>query len=143
MNGTLNRAFANRRGRGPRGNFELYSWLFMRISGLVLLVIAVFHLFYMHFAIGVDNIDYALVAERWMNPLWKVFDFFLLLFALTHGMNGLRYIVDDYVHRPGWSVAVKSVAFLAYVLLLGIGAYILFTFSVDPATLETAQAALS
>src|SRR5690606_39555617 len=30
MNGNLNRAFVNRRGRVPRGNFELYSWFFMR-----------------------------------------------------------------------------------------------------------------
>ncbi len=79
-----------------------------------------------------------MVAERWTNPLWKVFDFFLLLFALTHGMNGLRYIVDDYVHRPGWAVAAKSIAFLVYVLLLGIGAYIILTFSFTPETLQAA-----
>ncbi|HEX7118570.1 MAG TPA: succinate dehydrogenase, hydrophobic membrane anchor protein [Longimicrobiales bacterium] len=139
MNGNLNRAFTNRRGRVPRGNFELYSWLFMRISGLVLLGIAVFHLFYMHFAIGVDNIDYDLVAQRWTNPFWKVFDFFLLLFALSHGMNGLRYIVDDYIHRPGWAVAAKSFIFLVYVALLGIGAYIILTFQFTP---ESVQAAL-
>lgn len=139
MNGNLSRAFVNRRGRVPHGNFELYSWLFMRISGLVLLVIAVFHLFYMHFAIGVDNIDYDLIAARWTNPLWKVFDFFLLFFALTHGINGLRYIVDDYVHRPGWAVAVKSFIFLVYVALLGIGAYIILTFQFTP---ESVQAAL-
>jgi len=138
MNGNLNRAFVNRRGRVPRGNFELYSWFFMRISGVVLLVIAVFHLFYMHFAIGVDNIDYDLVAERWGNPLWKVFDFFLLVFALTHGVNGFRAILDDYVHRPGWSVFAKSMLFLVYVALLGIGAYVILTF-----TPEAAQAALS
>lgn len=138
MNGNLNRAFTHRRGRVPRGNFELYSWLFMRVSGLLLLVIAVFHLFYMHFVIGVDNIDFMVVAERWTNPLWKVFDFFLLLFALTHGMNGLRYIVDDYVHRPGWVVGIKSLLFLVYVALLGIGAYIILTFSIDPELLESA-----
>ena len=129
MSTNLNRAFANRRGRPARGNFELYSWLFMRISGVVLLGIAVFHLFYMHFAIGVDNIDYDLIVERWRNPLWKVFDFFLLLFALTHGVNGFRYILDDYVHRPGWAVFAKSLLFIVYVTFLGLGAYIILPFA--------------
>ncbi|HEX7049606.1 MAG TPA: succinate dehydrogenase, hydrophobic membrane anchor protein [Longimicrobiales bacterium] len=136
MNSNLNRAFVNRRGRVPRGNLELYSWIFMRISGVILLGIAVFHLFYMHFVIGVDNIDFMVVAERWANPLWRVFDFFLLLFALTHGMNGFRYVLNDYLHSPGFLVATKAVVFVAYVLLLGIGAFIIFTFT--PETLTTA-----
>ena len=37
-------------------NFELYTWFFMRISGIVLLTLAVFHLLYMHLFIGVENI---------------------------------------------------------------------------------------
>ncbi|MBI4410028.1 MAG: succinate dehydrogenase hydrophobic membrane anchor subunit [Gemmatimonadetes bacterium] len=125
-------AFARRIGRPPRGNFELYSWLFMRLSGVVLLGLAVFHLFWMHIVLGVDNIDFSVVAERWQNPLWRLYDFFLLLFALTHGMNGLRIILDDYLRRPGWLVAAKSVAFLCYVLFLGMGAYIIFTFTPPP-----------
>jgi succinate dehydrogenase / fumarate reductase membrane anchor subunit len=101
----------------------------MRISGVILLGLAVFHLFWMHVVIGVDAIDFELVAERWDNPLWKLYDFFLLLFALTHGINGFRYILDDYVRKPGWAVFAKSMVFLVYVAFVGIGAYIIFTFS--------------
>ena len=32
----------------PAGGFELWSWLFMRISGLVLLILAVGHILIMH-----------------------------------------------------------------------------------------------
>ncbi len=127
------RAFEGRRGRPPSGNFELYSWFFMRISGVVLLGLAVFHLFWMHMVIGVDNIDFDVVAQRWANPLWRLYDVFLLAFALTHGMNGLRIVVDDYVHRPGWAAAVKSVLFIVLVLFLGMGAYIIFTFPLTAA----------
>lgn len=131
MNATLNRAFMNRRGRAPAGNFELYSWFFMRISGIVLLALAVFHLFYMHIVIGVDNIDFEAIMERWRNPLWKLFDFFLLLFALTHGMNGFRVILDDYIHRPGRLAAAKTMVFLVYVAFLSMGTYIILTFPPD------------
>jgi len=129
MNRPLGHAFEQRRGRLPKSNFELYSWLFMRISGVILLGLAVFHLFWMHVVVGVDAIDFELVAERWDNPLWKLYDFFLLLFALTHGINGFRYILDDYVRKPGWAVFAKSMVFLVYVAFVGIGAYIIFTFS--------------
>lgn len=128
MNATMREAFTNRRGRSPTGNLELYAWFFMRISGVVLLGMAVFHLLYMHLAVGVDNIDFDLIAERWRNPLWRIFDFFLLVFALSHGMSGLRLVIDDYIHSPRWLAATKAAAFLAYVFFLGIGAYIIFTF---------------
>lgn len=129
MNGTLTKSFSQRRGRSPEGNWELYSWLFMRVSGVLLLGLAVFHLFWMHIAIGVENIDFMTVVGRWANPFWKIYDFFLLLFALTHGMNGLRVIMDDYVRRPGWRVFWKSFGFIVYVAFLGIGAYIILTFT--------------
>jgi len=128
MNTTLRDAFNQRRGRAPSGNLELYAWFFMRVSGVVLLGLAVFHLLYMHLAIQVDNIDFALVSERWRDPFWKTFDFFLLLFALSHGMTGLRLVIDDYVHNPRWLAFAKGAAFVAYVFFLGIGAYIILTF---------------
>ncbi|HEY8469063.1 MAG TPA: succinate dehydrogenase hydrophobic membrane anchor subunit [Longimicrobiales bacterium] len=122
-------AFGRRRGRPPNSNFELYSWFFMRISGVILLGLAVFHLFWMHAVIGVDQIDFDVVAQRWTNPLWRLYDLFLLAFALTHGMNGLRIIVDDYVHKAGWLTAVKAVLFVIFAAFLGMGAYIIVTFT--------------
>ena len=129
MSNEVIRAFGRRRGRPPSSNFELYSWFFMRISGVVLLGLAVFHLFWMHAVLGVDQIDFDVVTQRWANPLWRLYDFFLLAFALTHGMNGLRIIVDDYVHKAGWLTAVKAVLFVIFAAFLGMGAYIIVTFT--------------
>ena len=118
----------------PAGTgFESRAWFFMRLSGVVLLGLAVFHFYWMHFAIGVDNIDFQTVVGRWSNPLWRIYDFALLVFALFHGFNGLRYAVDDYVRRPGRRLVVKSVAYVAGFLLISAGAYIIFTFDVGAA----------
>ena len=39
----------NEAGRArPESGFELYAWLFMRVSGVVLLVMAILHLAIMH-----------------------------------------------------------------------------------------------
>lgn len=116
------------RGPGGGGDFETYAWFFMRISGIALLFLAVFHILWMHFAIGVENIDFETVVERWSNPLWRMYDFALLVFALTHGVNGLRMVLEDYIRAPGVRLAVKSVAYTIGFLLISMGSYIIFTF---------------
>lgn len=121
-----------RRGGGHRRpsarGFEAYAWLFMRLSGVVLLGLAVFHLLWMHLAIGVENIDFQTVVERWSNPLWRLYDLALLVFALTHGVNGLRTVLEDYVRSPRRLLAIKGAVYVVAFLLMTAGTYVIFTF---------------
>lgn len=128
-----------RRTPGPRprpaSGLELWAWYFMRVSGAVLLLIAVFHLLWMHLRIGLDNVTFDTIVARYTGPLgpfWRVYDLALLSFGLTHGMNGLRWVIEDYVHAPGWNLTCKTVFGVLYVALILIGAYVIFTFS-EPA----------
>lgn len=111
----------------PRSRFELYAWLFMRASGLVLILTAVFHFLYMHFSIQVDTINFGVIASRWQQPLWRVYDFLLLALGFTHGINGARVVLEDYVPRAVRKPAV-IILFLFYLVLVSIGAWIIFTF---------------
>lgn len=112
----------------PAGGFELWAWLFMRVSGIALLVLAVFHLILMHHLIGVENLSFAVVAERWSNPWWRLYDFVLLLLALLHGANGLRVIIEEYVSAPAWRLVVKWATVFVAAVLLAMGAYIVAAF---------------
>ena len=48
----------------PLGGFELWAWLFMRISGLLLLILAVGHVLIMHLpGGGVSRIDFGFVSD--------------------------------------------------------------------------------
>ena len=70
--------------KGRQGSlFELYSWFFMRVSGAILMVIVVFHLFYMHFFIpgGVAGVNYDVIVGRWTGPL-GTFSSFLASFFM-------------------------------------------------------------
>jgi len=117
----------------PTAGFELYAWLFMRVSGVLLLFLALGHLAVIHLYHGVDQVNFALVAARYRNPLWRLYDWALLTLALVHGLNGLRMLVNDYVRRPGLRVfSVVVVYFLAFVFLL-LGSYIILVFQ-PPAT---------
>ena len=113
----------------PTGGFETFSWLFMRVSGILLLVMAVYHLLLMHYGIGVENLSFDVVAARWEGPWWRLYDFFLLLFALTHGINGLRIVIGDYVRASGWRVFLTTVVALVFVTVIVMGAYVIVTFN--------------
>ena len=108
--------------------FEVFAWLFMRVSGLVLLFLALGHLVIMHIINNISNINYAFVVERWGTPFWRCYDGLMLFLALLHGINGLRTILEDYL-RPGLlRVAVLSGLYLFALIFLILGFVILFTF---------------
>jgi succinate dehydrogenase / fumarate reductase membrane anchor subunit len=112
----------------PGSGLELYAWLFMRVSGILLLLLALGHLAIMHLIHSVDEISFSFVAERWANPFWRLYDWLLLLLALLHGFNGLRVMVDDYIRSAGWRlvslVALYSLTF--FFLIVGSMAILIF-----------------
>lgn len=115
----------------PIGGWELWAWLFMRISGLALLLLAVGHVLIMHLPDGgVDRIDFGFVATRWGTPLWRAWDWALLSLALVHGVNGLRVITQDYIAKPVARFWVNMGFYLLSFLLFVLGSVVVFTF--DP-----------
>ncbi|MBI3537328.1 MAG: hypothetical protein HY070_07225 [Chloroflexi bacterium] len=126
------RETASARGRAPSGS-EFWLWLFMRVSGLLLILLAFFHFFVMHFVIGVEKINFAVIVERWTDPaqsaFWRTYDALLLFFAFTHGVNGARMVISDYFHSPGWRAFLKIGLFLFWFVLMGMGMFIILTFN--------------
>src|SRR3954452_11349558 len=121
----------------PAGGYELGSWLFMRISGIILLFLAVGHVLIMHvIGGGVERVDFKFVQLRWQSPLWRTWDWLLLSLALLHGVNGLRVVVLDYVKRPGARFAMTWFFNIVGVILFALGTIIVFTF--NPASFPTA-----
>ena len=112
----------------PRQSFETWSWFFMRISGLVLLFLALTHFAITHILHDVVDTDAGFVQRRWDNPLWRMFDWALLLLALFHGLNGLRYIIDDYIRKPAARATVKSVLYSVTFALFAYGTLTILTF---------------
>ena len=114
---------------------QTLAWYFMRVSGAILLIIAVFHLMYMHFIIpgGVTAINYEVIAARWTDPawgfFWRFFDVMLLVFGLTHGGNGIRQVVEDYIANKGWRRVTVTLLYLIYIVIIAAGAGVIFGFN--------------
>jgi succinate dehydrogenase / fumarate reductase, membrane anchor subunit len=115
----------------PRKNFERYAFLFMRLSGVALLLLAVGHMVIQHLVRDVHDLTLQVVADVWRSWGWRAYDLLLLIFAAMHGFNGLRNVLEDYIHNP---VTIKRINVgLAIFLVLTIvwSAVAIFTFRPD------------
>ena len=120
-----------RTSRSGRTNYELYSWLFMRISGIILVFLVLGHLFIMNILDGgVQRINFGFVAGRWASPFWQVWDLLQLWLAMIHGGNGLRTIINDYAQRDKTRVWLKGLLYVTVVFIILLGTLVIFTF--DP-----------
>src|SRR6187431_1047436 len=114
-----------------RGNFELWSWVFMRASGVLLLVLVFGHLFVnLMLGEGIHGIDFAFVAGKFATPFWQWWDVLMLWLALIHGANGMRTIVNDYIGHAGTRRVLIWALWLAAAFLILLGTLVVFTF--DP-----------
>jgi succinate dehydrogenase / fumarate reductase membrane anchor subunit len=114
--------------RKPKANFETWSWYFMRISGLILIFLALTHFAITHILNDVVETDAEFVGERWDNPLWRLFDWSLLALALIHGVNGVRWSIDDYVKSPARRAGLKAVLYTVTIGLFAYGTLVIITF---------------
>ncbi len=124
------RTFADARAMASSSS-ELGWWVFMRISGLLLVPLAFGHLWANNMAFNAGEIDFAYVAGRLAQPSVKILDSFLLLFAMLHGVNGLRYSIEDYVKRPGRRFVWKMVLFTVAGIVFVLGVMTLWAFSFE------------
>ena len=112
-------------------SFEMYAWVFMRVSGLLLVVLVLGHLAIMNILDGgVQRINFAFVAGRWASPFWQTWDLAQLWLAQLHGTNGLRTVINDYAERDGTRFWLKTLLYSSSVLILMLGTLVIFTF--DP-----------
>ena len=117
-----------------RFNFEKWGWIYMRASGVVLIVLIFGHLFVNLVAgEGVKAIDFGFVGGKLSQPFWQIWDTLLLWLALIHGANGMRTIVNDYAANPLVRRIFKGALLASAVLLILLGTLVIYTFDPCPA----------
>ena len=124
-------------------NLEYIMFLFTRLSGLaffILSIIGILSALYMGARTQLDlgtlmrwtffpNINHVLDSEipntdLWSNGLWQIFQISILFFGGTHGLNGLRVVLEDYLTHPAMQILIRLVIFLLWVFLLMVAIYV-------------------
>lgn len=121
-----------RRLRG-RTNTELYAWMFMRVSGVLLIALIFGHLLVnLVLGEGISALDFAFVAGKWASPFWQIWDLMMLWLAMLHGTNGLRTIINDYAERDQLRFWLKVALYTATTITIVLGTLVIFTFDPCP-----------
>ena len=120
-----------RRRRGV--NLEKWGWIFMRVSGVVLVVLIFGHLF-VNLMVGEGDkaIDFAFVGGKWTSPFWQVWDLLMLWLAMIHGTNGVRTIINDYAEKDRTRGILKVLLYTASAVVIVVGTLVIFTFEPCP-----------
>ncbi len=126
-------------------NFEYLMWVFTRLSGLGLYLLAFIGLA-TAFVMGarnqvnidalarwtffpnpnhVVNTNIPDVTLGWANAWWQVMQMLILVFGVTHGMNGLRVVIEDYTGSSWARVLMRGLILLLWLFLLIIGVYVI------------------
>lgn len=128
----------------PGWNLEYLMFIFTRISGIAIWILAIIGItgaFLMNARTQVDmetllrwtffpNPSHVLdsnipdVYADWSNAFWKTMQMLILFFAGTHGFNGLRVILEDYIHSKIGHFVVRIVILSLWLFALNMGLYL-------------------
>ncbi len=122
----------------PQSNLERRAFLFMRLSGIMLLLLAVGHMLLQHVFRDVHNLTLQVVQDIWRSWGWRAYDLLLLVFAVIHGFNGLRQVLEDYIHKPSTVHIIKWILVVAIIATIIWSAVAIFSFNPE-AVLSTAD----
>lgn len=73
----------------------MWSWLFQRITAVLLIVTLAIHLIFTHI-LGIGDISYDTIGERLAHAGFIAVDVILLAAGTFHALNGLRMVLMDY-----------------------------------------------
>ena len=108
-------------------NAELNWWIFMRISGLILIFLVLGHIYMTFIQVSEADATYIAVVNKLQNPAWKFYDWLILSLSLLHGANGARYSIEDYVRSRPNRAWVKSIFYTVCALIFTLGTVGLFS----------------
>jgi succinate dehydrogenase / fumarate reductase membrane anchor subunit len=115
--------------------WEKWGWLYMRVSGAILLFLIFWHLIAnLVMGDGISGIDFAFVAGKWANPWVQLMDGTMLWLAMIHGTNGMRTIVNDYAEREWIRKSLNVALWSVCAALIILGTLVVTTFDpcIDP-----------
>jgi succinate dehydrogenase hydrophobic anchor subunit len=126
-------------------NLDYLMWLFTRLSGLALFLLAfigVVGAFLLGARQQIDlptlvrwtffpnpnhvvNSDIPDVTLGWANAYWQIMMILVLFFGVTHGFNGLRMVVEDYLGRSVSQVLLRGTIFLLWLAFMVMGVFVI------------------
>ena len=105
----------------------MWSWLFQRISAVLLIVTLAIHLVFTHI-LDIGELNYDSIGARVAHAGFTAVDIILLAAGIFHALNGLRMVLLDY-----WFTSRRrAMALSAALWVVGIAALAYGTWALWP-----------
>ena len=129
----------------PGLSFEYVMWIFTRISGILMFALALLGMLGA-FTLGartqvdlptllrwtffpnpnhVINSNIPDVAMGWANAFWQIMEFLIIVFGVTHGFNGLRIVIEDFIGHSISRPILRGVIILLWLFALMVAIYVI------------------
>ncbi|MFZ5809743.1 MAG: hypothetical protein ACOY16_10730 [Chloroflexota bacterium] len=129
----------------PAISFEYIMWMFTRISGLALIFLGLIGLA-MALIMGgrnlldmpslarwtyfpnpnhVVNSEIPDVTQGWANAYWQIMQMVIAFFGISHGFNGLRVVIEDYIGNTIWQPMLRGLIFLMWLFFMIMALYVI------------------
>ncbi len=89
-----------------------FSWVFQRITGLILVVVMIGHYILMHYNPQSGH-TYDAVLARMQSNWYRVLDLTFVVLGMYHGLNGIWGIFRDYKLKSWQSITIVGVLIVA------------------------------
>jgi succinate dehydrogenase / fumarate reductase membrane anchor subunit len=103
-------------------SWQTVAWTLMRLSAILLVPLVWIHVVIQDVLVGVHRINLDYVALRWASLGWRAYDAALLSFAFAHGCNGLRQVLEDYIHGRRTRRVLRALLFAIWLAITALGA---------------------
>ena len=124
-------------------NLDYVMWLFMRLSALALYAVGLTGLtaalimgartqtdistivrwtFFQN-PMHVSTSDLILI-DSFINPFWQIMQLTAVFFGVTHGINGLRIVVEDFIGSNWWRPIWRGFIFFLWLFILLVAIYV-------------------
>ena len=126
-------------------NLDYLMWLFTRLSGLGLFLLAfigVVGAFLLGARQQIDlptlmrwtffpnpnhvvNSNIPDVAVGWATAYWQIMEMMIVFFGLTHGLNGLRVVIEDYASASWFKVILRGLLLVIWIFMMIVAVYVI------------------
>lgn len=126
-------------------NFEYIMWIFTRISGISLILLTLIGMagaFLLGARTQVDlptlmrwtffpNPNHVINSEipdlslGWVNGFWQIMQLLIVFFGATHGFNGLRVVLEDFIGFSLLRPFARGLIFLLWLFALIVAVYVI------------------
>lgn len=126
-------------------NLDYFMWIFVRISGLFLILfgfIGLIGAFMMEariffrtgefvdigtlarwtfFPISTHVVSAGVEPLVWGGRWWQIMQYLILFFGVSHGINGIRQVIEDYIGSSWLRTLIRAALFTLFIVLMIVG----------------------